>query len=65
MYYIIDKKRIMVSAQHETEGLCRQHIRNAASLFGNEPSNYFIANGAKERDAKLKELKHDAAHPQR
>lgn len=57
MFYIIDKKKGYVSAQHETRLLCETHIRNAHALFGNDPNNSVIAEGAKERDKILKTLR--------
>ena len=57
MYYIIDKAKGYVTAQHETEALCKQHINNSASLFGLDRTKLVIAKGAKERDRILKELK--------
>lgn len=47
----------MVTAQHETRQLCTTHIRNSTQLFGGDPDNYTIAEGAKERDQVLKSLR--------
>lgn len=57
MHYIIDKQRGMVTAQHETRALCEQHLRNAQSLFGNDPKRFHIAEGTKVRDEVLKHIK--------
>lgn len=57
MFFIISKKKGYVTAQHETRQLCQTHIRNAQIMFGNDPDDSIIAEGAKERDSILKQLK--------
>lgn len=57
MHYIIDKAKGYVTAQHETRELCQQHIDNSTSLFGGNPDDLIIAEGAKERDAVLKSIR--------
>jgi len=53
MAYVIDTNKKYVSHIGD-EASCRQYISNAQSLFG---GSFTIAKTAKERDAKIKELK--------
>lgn len=57
MFYIIDKGKKYTTAQHETRLLCNEHLRNTASLFGNDPDESVIVEGAKRRDQVIKQLK--------
>ena len=57
MHFVIDKTKKFVVSQHEEEALCRDYIANCAIMYGHDIDNYVVAKGAKDRDAKIKELK--------
>lgn len=56
-YYVINKVTKTVESERDSHSDARRHISNACSLFGKRYADYEIAAGAKQRDAKLKELK--------
>lgn len=57
-YYVINKKTKTIESERDTDIAARTHIRNACSLFGKNQDDYTVAEGAKERDRIMKELKH-------
>lgn len=61
-FYVISKKTGIVNAEHDTRLECETYIRNAHYLFGNQPDDYVIAEGAKDRDNILKGLKETAPY---
>lgn len=56
-YYVINKVTKTVESERDSHLDARRHIINACDLLGKLREEYAIAEGAKERDAILKDLK--------
>ena len=56
-YYVIDKLRKLTESERDSRSDAQRHIDNVKAMFGAEPNRYVIAEGAKERDRILKQLK--------